>query len=975
MDEKETRISQLTEKTGFILDGVKELPEMKAVLYQMHFRKNGAKLMWLSRREENKTFTITFKTLPPDDTGVFHILEHSLLCGSEKYPVSKPFVEMLKSSLQTFMNAFTFPDKTMYPVCSRNEKDFLNLMDVYLDAVFHPLCVTRKEIFLQEGWHYELDDPEGELTCNGVVYNEMKGMYASPDTLIDSLLNRMLFPDNCYRFQSGGDPEHITELSYEEYVANYRKFYHPSNACVILDGDMDIAAILTKIGKVFHEFEAQEMDCEINLQEPVHLEEYHCPYEVGGNEEIDNKVILAGGWVYGKYDEPEKNMACGVLADLLCSSNESPLRKAILEKGLAENVELAKMDGIQQPYFVLVVRNTSEDKRVEVWETVESALKELAEKGLDHNRLESILSRLEFNLREKESGMYPEGIVNAMRMLDSCLYGGDPAQNLCYGVIFDSLRKKIGEGYFEGLLKETLIENSHCARLALYPSKTIGEERRRKEKEHFQEIKKLWLPIKREQAVEELAWLRKIQGTPDAEEQLATLPMLTLSDIPEKTEEIPQTVRKMEGCKVLAHPLETDGIVHISYYFSLEGLSEEELCGTSFLRTLLGQAGTVNYNPLELQAELEGKLGRFQSYVDVFARRDQTEECTPYLVVQVSALREKMADAARLAGEVLNGSKFDDLQYIRTRIRQLRISMEQHILMNGNVYAARLALAGFSARGAAEETFQGIRMLRWVQRMDDDFEKEGARLLVELGRLCKKIFVRERATLSVTGEIEESWMSEMVCLLGHRQEQYAKDVLAEGDCGVAIRMGIRIPAEIGFAGKGANINLCGATYHGAMKVAARMLSYGYLWESIRMKGGAYGAGLTVSGNGDVAFTSFRDPNAANSLEIFDKAGAALRAICESNEPLDRYIVSTIASIEPLLSVRQKGIRATQDYLGGVTWEMICRERSEILCTTKEDLMRVIYVLNQVCEKGGVCVIGGKSSLDAVSTILEQQQEL
>lgn len=293
MDEKETRISQLTEKTGFILDGVKELPEMKAVLYQMHFRKNGAKLMWLSRREENKTFTITFKTLPPDDTGVFHILEHSLLCGSEKYPVSKPFVEMLKSSLQTFMNAFTFPDKTMYPVCSRNEKDFLNLMDVYLDAVFHPLCVTRKEIFLQEGWHYELDDPEGELTCNGVVYNEMKGMYASPDTLIDSLLNRMLFPDNCYRFQSGGDPEHITELSYEEYVANYRKFYHPSNACVILDGDMDIAAVLTKIGKVFHEFEAQEMDCEINLQEPVHLEECHCPYEVGGNEEIDNKVILA----------------------------------------------------------------------------------------------------------------------------------------------------------------------------------------------------------------------------------------------------------------------------------------------------------------------------------------------------------------------------------------------------------------------------------------------------------------------------------------------------------------------------------------------------------------------------------------------------------------------------------------------------------------------------------------------------------
>ena len=404
------------------------IEDIDSVTYLCRHKKTGARVALVSNDDENKVFYISFRTTPKDSTGVAHILEHSVLCGSREFPVKDPFIELCKGSLNTFLNAMTYPDHTVYPVASCNDKDFQNLMHVYLDAVFYPNIYGNEAIFRQEGWHYELDDPEGELTCNGVVYNEMKGMYASPDTLIDSLLNRMLFPDNCYRFQSGGDPEHITELSYEEYVANYRKFYHPSNACVILDGDMDIAAVLTKIGKVFHEFEAQEMDCEINLQEPVHLEECHCPYEVGGNEEIDNKVILAGGWVYGKYDEPEKNMACGVLADLLCSSNESPLRKAILEKGLAENVELEKMEGIQQPYFVLVVRNTSEDKRVEVWETVESALKELAEKGLDHNRLESILSRLEFNLREKESGMYPEGIVNAMRMLDSCLYGGPGAE-------------------------------------------------------------------------------------------------------------------------------------------------------------------------------------------------------------------------------------------------------------------------------------------------------------------------------------------------------------------------------------------------------------------------------------------------------------------------------------------------------------------------------------------------------------------
>ncbi len=977
MDEKQTGLKQIISETGFLLDSIQELPELKAVLYRMHFEKNGAKLMWLDRREENQTFAIAFKTLPSDDTGVFHILEHSLLCGSEKYPVSKPFVEMIKSSLQTFMNAFTFPDKTMYPLCSRNRKDFLNLTDVYLDAVFHPLCVTRKEIFLQEGWHYELEDPEGELTCNGVVYNEMKGMYASPDTLIDSHLNRLLFPDNCYRFQSGGDPQHIVELDYDEYVAEYQKFYHPSNACVILDGDIDIKAVLMKIGKVFNEYDRQETDCEIGIQKPVQPEEYQCPYEVGGNEETDNKVILAGGWVYGKYDEPEKNMACSLLTDILCSTNESPLRKAVLTKGLAENVELAKMDGIQQPYFVMVIRNTSEEKRKEVWKTISGTLTDLAEHGLDHKRLEAALSRMEFQMREKESGMYPEGIVNAMRILESSLYGGDPAQNLCYGKIFESLRAKISQGYFEQLLKETLLENPHCAKLTLYPSKTIGEERHRREQIRFQEIKDLWLQIKREQVVEELSWLRRIQGTPDSPKELAALPQLALSDISEEIEEIPQNITEFDGSTVLLHPLETEGIIHISYYFSLSDFSLEELSVISFLRMLLGQTGTEHYSALELQAELEGNLGRFQPYVDVAARRGQTETCTPCLVIQASVLKKKIGEAVRLLNEVLNGSQFHDLQYVRTRIRQLRMSMEQHVLMNGNTYAAGLAVAGFSAEGAVQEAFQGIRMLRWVQRMDDNFEKEGEGLVQKLKQFCKKIFVCCRMTLSITGEIEESWIRELIRLLADRRGRIgtlAEYFRPEEACPSG-KIGIRIPAEIGFAGKGANLNICSAKYHGAMKVAARILSYGYLWETIRVKGGAYGTGLTVSGNGNVVFTSFRDPNGADSLASFDKSGTALRRLCKRGESLDRYIISTIASTEPLMSARQKGIRAAKDYLCGVTREMLCIERREILYTSKEDLIVISDILDQICRKAGICLIGGRTSLEAAGNILTRTEEL
>ncbi|MEZ3435620.1 MAG: insulinase family protein [Lachnospiraceae bacterium] len=973
MDEKQKNNREIISNTGFKIDNIRELPEIKSALYQMHFEKNGAKLIWLDRREENKTFAIAFKTLPNDDTGVFHILEHSLLCGSGKYPVSKPFVEMIKSSLQTFMNAFTFPDKTMYPVCSRNDRDFLNLMDVYLDAVFHPLCMTKKDIFLQEGWHYEMNEPEGSLTCNGVVYNEMKGVFASPDAVIDRELNRLLFPDNCYQYQSGGDPEHITELTYEKYKESYARFYHPSNSYIILDGSMDIEKVLAKLEKVLNEFDRQEMDCDIRIQEPVKPDEVKCSYEIGQNEDAENKILLAGGWVYGQFDEQEKNTACSVLADFLCSSNESPLRKAVLEKGLAENVELTRMDGIEQPYLVLVVRNTREEKREEVWRTIQDTLKELAAGGLDHRRLEAILSRMEFQTREKEPGMYPAGIANAMKILESSLYGGDPAQNLCWGHVYQSLRNKIDEGYFEELLKEVMLEGGHCARLVLYPSKTLGEEKRSREEARLKQIKEQWSGEEKQQIIREFSYLRKAQQTPDSKEQLSALPRLSLSDIPEKIKEIPQAVTQIEGRRVLLHKLETEGIVHISYYLSLADMTLEELSMVSFLRTLLGQTETENYSALKLQEEIEGNLGRFQAYVDVYAKQGQTEECTPYLVIQVSVLKEKLEEALRLTGEVVNGSRFGDIQYLRTRVRQLRINMEQHILMNGNSYASTVVAAGFSARGAVKEALQGIGMLRFIQNLDNNFEKESDSLVQKLEGLCKKIFVRERMTLGITGDIENVWLIQLIRLLADRPNRVGEPV--KYPSAEAGKKGILIPAEIGFAGKGANLNIGKNVYHGAMKTAARILSYGYLWNEVRVKGGAYGTGLTVSGNGDVIFTSFRDPGAADSLKVFDGAAAALRSVIGSGESLDRYIVSTIASTEPLLSVRQKGIQAAEYYLSGVTAGMLQKERCEILHTSKEDLLMVSEMLDEIAEHAGVCIIGGKTSLDTAGTVLTQTESL
>lgn len=971
MDLKRQKTEQAAAAHGFVIDTRRELPQIGAVLWQMHFAKNGARLLWLERREENKTFAAAFKTLPSDDTGVFHILEHSLLCGSRKYPVSKPFVEMIKSSLQTFMNAFTFPDKTMYPVSSRNQKDFLNLMDVYLDAVLHPLCLEKEEIFRQEGWHYELDSPEGELSCNGVVYNEMKGMYASPDTLIDSALTRALFPDNCYQFQSGGDPACIPALTYEEYRAQYRKYYHPSGAWFLLDGEMDIEPVLEKIGQALSGFEPQQEDHPIPLQSPVHPDETRLPYETG-EEDIAKKTILAKGWVYGRYDEPEKDLACQALCEMLCGSNEAPLKKALLERGLAENVEFSKVDGVQQPFAVLVVRNAAGDQEQAIWDTVQSVLEKLADGGLDHRRLEAVISRMEFRYREKETGGFPQGLVNCMKMLESCLYGGDPAQNLCLSGAFLRLREGIEGGYFEQFIRENFLENRHCARLALVPSRELGERKRKEEAERLRRIKGRWSSQETEQVIRGLAALRTFQSTPDRPEDLASLPVLALADIEEETPDIPRQVTEEAGVTALYHPLETEGIAHLVWYFSAEDLTEEELHLLSFLQTLLGQTRTAHLDVLELTAALDGELGRFQTSADVFAQRGETEKCKPCFTVHVSALEEKLEEAKELTKEVLLDTDFSDLACLRARLRQLRLSLEQHVLMQGDSYASLRIAAGCSAKGAAREALRGISMLDWLREMDSRFEERGRELAARLKELCQRLFVRRRAVLSVTGQIPDE---EIAGLASSLPEGEAPAEAASWFRRRQVREGILVPAPVGFAGKGGHLAQCGAGYGGAMAVAARILSYGYLWNTVRVKGGAYGTRLAITPGGDVAFTSFRDPSAAVSLAAFDKAGASLRELCAGGPELVPYIISAIAASEPLLTARQKGMQAAEDYMEQVTGQMRQRDRRQILCTTKEDLEKVSRILDEICEKGGSCIVGGQEILEAAGEALSCRRDL
>lgn len=949
------------------------LPEIGGEMVRMVYEKNGAELIWLDRDDENQTFAIAFKTIPRDDTGVFHILEHSVLNGSDKYPVKEPFVELIKSSMATFLNAFTFPDKTMYPVCSRYDQDFLNLIDVYLDAVLHPLSLHDPHAFRQEGWHYELEEPSGELICNGVVYNEMKGAFASPDSVLISRLNALLFPDTCYGFESGGHPDHIPELTYENYLESHRRYYHPSNARIILDGRIDLDAVLGKIDSFLCEYDRLEPDSDIPFQKPVCPPHAVCSYEIGEEEDAQKKAIAATGWVFGRFDELAKNIAFTALSNVLTTSNESPLTKAVLDAELAEDLYFQKEDGIQQLYAFLVVKNIDPDREDEVREVIRRTLSEQASNGVDRAQLHSALNHLEFSTREKDFGGYPRGLVYAMDSLESWLYGGDPAQNFRFEEIFRDLHAKVDAGWFDQFLQETLLDNPHTASLLMLPSKTLGEERRAAEAARLARVKASWDAATVDTVIEQFKALRERQGQKDTEEALQALPTLPLSAIPaDGGWKLKQEVREEEGCTVLHQPLRTDGITYLDLYFRLSDMTEEELQEISFLASLFGDVATEHFSAFELAGELDGKLGRFRTSAACYADPKVRTEATPLLVCSIAVLESQKDDAIRLADEVLNHSRFDDLTFIHNTLRQQRINLEQAVVMSGNGFAAMRVTAGLSVRAALQEKMQGISMLRWIQDLDTAFEEKGPSAAAALKALCGRIFNRSRLALSLTGEYDGEWLRKMIGVFGGEPAGEPVSRPAAVPCP---NTGFGIPAGIGFLAEAANLCDGGSASNGAAKVASQLLSYDYLWNAIRVQGGAYGTGMSARASGDVVFTTYRDPSPARSVESIRQCGEALRRFCASEASLDKYIISTIAQTEPVITPRQEGLRAANLYFSNITNEDLARDRREILAATKEQLLAFSEALDRVCENASLCIVGGSHVLSASDDLLEETEAI
>ncbi len=954
---------------GFRVRYSEPVPELKATLHRMEYVKNGADLVWLERPDDNKTFSIAFKTIPSDHTGVFHILEHSVLCGSHKYPVREPFVELIKSSLQTFLNAMTFPDKTMYPLSTRNDRDFLNLIDVYMDAVFHPLSMERDVGFLQEGWHYELDSPVGELTRNGVVFNEMKGAFVDPDEVLSFEMGCALFPDNCYGYESGGHPEHIPELTYESYKENHRRYYSASNSYIFLDGDMDIDAVLKKLDSFLCEYDRIDVDADIPMQKPVHPEEITARYEIGPDEDGADKVIVGEGWMASRFDEPERVMACSVLTRALCGTNESPVKKALLEKGLAQDVEIHSYDGIQQNFLFMSARNTSLEKKDELVKTVYDVLREQA-KGLDHAELHAILNQVEFSNREKDFGRMPRGLVFAMVSLESWLYGGDPAQNLSSDAVFASLRRKVDEGWFEKLLEEVFLNNPHTARVVLVPCNTLGEEHAAHTKAELAAIRAGWSEAETKAIIERFNALRQFQNAADTPEALATLPQLKLTDIPEKMAPLPYSVTKFHGADLLRQDLETGGITYLDLYFDADDLTEEELLALPMASSLLGKLNTKRRPALEMTTLIREKLGKFGVAAMMIGRKSD-RAALPKLQVSLALLPERKDEAVEILREVLLETDFGDTAAVYNILRQHRIMTEQTAQNSGNAFAFVRASAGTCPAGAVADILRGVEQLRYLQNAERSFEEKAAGLTARYEALLKKLLVRSRLTLSVTGELDENWLE---CVLrvfpegarGARREYSAVSRPGEG---------FSIPAGIGFAAKAMMLEDAGAKYDGSMAVADKLLTMDYLWNSVRVKGGAYGVNMGTNSDGTVSMTSFRDPHCGNTLDVFDACGQVLREFADSGESLDKFIISTVGSLEPITTPRTEQEKAARMFFSGTTADDLQQVRSQVLHTTHEKLREYADVLGKLAGEAHTCVIAGKPILDGCGEKIETVENL
>lgn len=952
---------------GFKLLEEKNIKEINSTGRIFEHEKSGAKLFHLENDDDNKVFSISFRTPPEDSTGLPHILEHSVLCGSRKFPSKEPFVELIKGSLNTFLNAMTFSDKTMYPVASRNSKDFRNLMDVYLDAVLYPNIYKYPEIMMQEGWHYELENRDGELTYKGVVYNEMKGAFSSPESILMRKVQESLFPDTPYGVESGGDPEVIPELTQEQFTAFHKKYYHPSNSYLFLYGDMDILENLSFINDEYlKNFDKIDVDSEIPEQKPFTEErKLVLDYPVSFNEKEEDKTFLSLNFAIGKGTDKELSLAFDILEHLLLETPAAPLKKALIDADLGKDVFGSYDNSVLQPTFSIVVKNSNEGKIEEFRKVVFNTLSNLVNNGIDKTLVESSINIKEFQLREAESDGYPKGLMYGIRCMDSWLYGEDPILHLEYEDVLAKVKSALTTDYFEKLIKEHIINNTHRSLVVVKPKKGLSEEKAEELNKKLADYKASLSETDINKIIENTRKLKERQETPDSQEVLESLPLLSLSDIDPKSEELPLTEKDLLGLKVLFHPIFTSGIGYVNLYFDSRTVPQDKLPYISLLSAVLGKIGTEKYGYEELSNIININTGGIRFSGDAFAECGSHEVFHPKFSVRSKALISKLPELMDITGEILGHTKFNDKKRLKEIIQEMKSRLEMRMLQRGHTVAAKRACSYFSPIAKYEETLVGLSFYKFISDLDNNFEAKLEEIVSNLEKVASLIFNKDNVLLSFTGDDKDyrAFEQNFPALfenLGNEEPVYTEYKFEFG----ALNEGLMTSSKVQYVAKAYNFKQLGYSYTGSLQVLKTIVGFDYLWNRVRVQGGAYGAFANFQWGGNTVFSSYRDPNLVETLDAYNKTGDFVRNFDADNREMTKYVIGTISELDSPLTPAMKGFVADEYYIRHITQERVQNERDTILSTRKEDIKALAGLIEDVMKQNYFCVLGSEEKIKA-----------
>ena len=950
---------------GFKVLEIKEIKDIASEGIIFEHEKTGAKLLYLQNKDDNKVFTISFRTPPKDSTGVAHILEHSVLCGSKKFPTKEPFVELAKGSLNTFLNAFTFPDKTMYPVASRNNKDFKNLMDVYLDAAFNPNIYNTPEIMMQEGWHYELENKAEEITYKGVVYNEMKGAFSSPESILFRKISESLFPDTAYGVESGGDPDVIPKLTQQQFIDFHKKYYHPSNCYIYLYGDMDILEKLKFLDENYlTSFEKIKVDSEIKLQKPYkEIKEETIEYPISLNEKEDDKTFLSLNFAVGEATDPVLYLAFDILEYLLLETPGSPLKKALIDSQIGKDVFGTYEGSILQPIFSIVVKNSNEESKDKFIKVIYDTLNNLVSKGIDKKLIEASINIKEFQLREADFQGYPKGLIYSMKCMDSWLYDADPFVHLNFEDSILKIKAALTSDYFETLIKKYFIHNLHGSLLIVKPLKGLAEKKAEFIKKELSAYKAKLSDTELNNVISQTKKLKERQVAPDSAEDLKKIPLLDLEDIDKNADKLGLLEKSIGKVKVLHCPVFTNKISYINLYFDSNVVPQDKIPYLSILSSVLGKISTEKYYYEDLVNELNIYTGGVKFANGAFAQNGSWDEFNPKFVIKTKVLSNNIPKLMELLKEILTATEFDDKKRLKEIIQETKSRMEMMMFDRGHIVAANHLTSYFSPQGKYDDLLSGLSFYRFIVELDKNFEANIKEIVDTLKDITSKLFSKENIVVNVTSEDEEYNIFENNFNALYEKLWDSKPVRSAYNFKLSKdNEGLMTSGKVQFVSKAYNFIKLGYKYSGSMLVLKTISNYEYLWNRVRVQGGAYGCFSSYQRNGNMFFTSYRDPSLIETLKVYDEAGAYFRTFETDLRQMTKYIIGTISDLDFPLSPAMKGERATDYDFRKISYEDIQRERTEVINTTVEKIRQFGDMIDNMMKENYVCVFGNEEKI-------------